>query len=47
MKHIETLQATRREENEEIKKIFDNQTKFLKGLMIFAIVQYVFLLTII
>lgn len=46
MRNFETIQATGKEESEEIKRIFDNQTKFLKGIIVFAIVQYVVLLAI-
>lgn len=33
-------------ENEEIKKIFDGQSNFIKGLLVFSVVQYVVLLAI-
>lgn len=46
MRNFETIQAKRKDESEEIKRIFDNQTKFLKAMVVFAMFQYVFLLTI-
>lgn len=46
MKKYESIQVANNKESEEIKKIFDSQTHLLKGLMVFAILQYIILLVI-
>ena len=47
MRKFESIQVAKKKEREEIKKIFDYQTKLLIGILVFAIMQYVFLLIII
>lgn len=46
MKNFESTTAITNDENEELAKIFDTQSNFLKGLMVFAVVQYVLFLVI-
>ncbi|MGB7394432.1 MAG: hypothetical protein WA913_08575 [Pricia sp.] len=47
MKNLKVTTTDLQQENEEIKRIFDGQANFLKGLMIFSVVQYVILLVVI
>lgn len=47
MKNFKSTTATLRNENEEIKKIFDSQANFLKGLIVLAVAQYIVLLALI
>lgn len=47
---MENFQATiveMKNENEEIKKIFDGQSSFLRGLILFSVLQYIVLLAVI
>ncbi|MGP1990919.1 hypothetical protein D9V96_003455 [Zobellia laminariae] len=44
MKNLEPIQINDSTEREEIKKIFDNQTNLLLGLIVFAVEQYFILL---
>ena len=44
MKNLKITTADLQRENEEIKRIFDGQANFLKGLMIFSVIQYVVLI---
>ena len=46
MKNLKVSTSELQQENEEIKRIFDGQTNFLKGLMLFSVVQYVVLLAV-
>lgn len=47
MKNFQSTATELINENEKIKKIFDSQSNFLIGLMAFAVVQYVVLISII
>lgn len=47
MKNFDSTTATIENENEKIKKIFDSQSNFLKGLIVLAVVNYVVLLVVI
>lgn len=46
MKKFESIRVANNEESKEIKKIFDNQTNLLKGLMVIAVLQYLILFAI-
>lgn len=46
MRHLEPTTVELNNESTEINKIFDGQSKFLKGLMVFAVLQYFLLLNI-
>lgn len=46
MNSFEPITAETINDKEEIKKIFDGQSNFLKGVMLLAILQYVILILI-
>ena len=46
MRKFEPIQVAKNKEREEFKKIFDNQTNLLKALLVFAVLQYIFLMII-
>lgn len=47
MKNFESTTNAIKHENAEIKKIFDKQSNFLKGLILYTFIQYIILLAII
>ena len=47
MRNLKTMQTTVDNGSDEIQKNLDNQTKFLKGILILAILQFLFILAII
>ena len=47
MKNFEANTTAIENENEEIRRFFDSQSNFLKGLVVFSVLQYVILIWII